>query len=80
MDEHLGKFTLHFVAHQMPEGGWDPFVSVDCFDTTSHDFVLLIDKHRASRLPLPSYEEAMEVARQEGHRLVRELESGGLPR
>ncbi|MDB5798871.1 MAG: hypothetical protein JWP36_2773 [Paucimonas sp.] len=76
MDEHLGPYTLHLVAYELPDGTWDPFLSIDRFDESVGDFRRVLDKHRVAEKGVATYEEAMEAARRAGNGLVQQWQRG----
>lgn len=68
--ETIGQFQLHLIAHELPAGGWDPFVSIFRFDTAKEDFECVIDKqHIDGRFD--SYEAAIDAAALAGNELIR---------
>lgn len=68
--ETIGKHQLHLVAYELPNGRWDPFLSVYRFDEEAEDFRCVIEKYHASEVPLESYEAAIEEARRVGNQLI----------
>ncbi|MGE5650237.1 hypothetical protein [Noviherbaspirillum sp. UKPF54] len=74
--ETVGKYQLHLIAHELSgTRGWDAYVSIHKFDDAAQDFKCVLDKHHAGDEPLPSYEEAIDMARRVGNTL---LEKGNL--
>jgi hypothetical protein len=74
--ETIGHYQLHLIAYEVSGTGlWDPFVTIFRFDDDAGDFKCVLEKHHASDKPLPSHEEAIEVARRIGTALV---EAGNL--
>lgn len=69
--ETVGQVQLHLVAHELPGGRWDPFVSVYRFDSEKEDFECVIDRHHVSG-PFDSYEAAIDAATRAGNDLIRE--------
>lgn len=72
--ETVGKFQLHLIAHELSAPNattWDPFVEVYRFDDAAQDFRCVQQKVRASHEPCATYEEAIERARLEGNRLIK---------
>lgn len=70
--ETVENFQLHLIAHELPNGKWDPFVSIFQFDESAQDFKCVYERHRASKEPLGSYDEAIEVARRAGNALLKQ--------
>jgi hypothetical protein len=68
--ETVGNYQLHLVAHELPDGRWDPFVAVFEFDNAAQDFKCIQEKQRAGNEPSPSYSEAIEIARRVGNALL----------
>ena len=68
--ESVGKYQLHLIAHELPVGGWDPFVTVMQFDDGKQDFRCALEKQRAASEPCPSYEAAIEAARRAGNAFI----------
>lgn len=74
--ETIGKYQLHLIAHELASPpGWDPFIEIFKFDDGANDFRRVLEKRHASTHPLPSYEEAIDVARRTGTALI---ENGNL--
>ncbi|KIF80700.1 hypothetical protein [Noviherbaspirillum autotrophicum] len=74
--ETIGKYQLHLIAHELPgTRGWHPYVSIHKFDDAAQDFICVLDKHHAGDEALPSYDEAIDMARRVGTAL---LEKGNL--
>jgi len=73
IEEILGQYQLHLIAHELPGGGkWDPFVAVFKFDEKLQDFVCVYEMQRASDKPLSNYDEAIEAARRAGNALLKQ--------
>lgn len=70
--ETVGHFQLHLIAHELPSGKWDPFVSIFKFDESVQDFKCVYERHRASEEPLGSYDEAIDVAQRAGNALLEQ--------
>lgn len=73
--ETIGKYQLHFIAHETAASRWDPFVTIMKFDDAAQNFVCVLDKHHVGT-PQASYEAAIEAARVAGNAFMR---SGGDP-
>lgn len=69
--ETVGQFQLHLIAHELPNGGWDPFVSIFRFDARAEDFECVVDKHHVNG-HFDSYEAAIDAATKTGNSLIRE--------
>lgn len=69
--ETVGKYQLHLIAHELPGGGWDPFVSIHRFDDEAQDFRCVLEKHHASEHPISDYQEAIDVARRAGNEFLK---------
>ncbi|GIZ53888.1 hypothetical protein [Noviherbaspirillum aridicola] len=69
--ETVGQYQLHLIAHELPAGGWDPFVSIFRFDAGKEDFECVVDKHHVDG-HFDSYEAAIEAATRTGNKLIRE--------
>lgn len=69
--ETVGQCQLHLVAHELPTGGWDPFVSVYRFDSGAQDFRCVVDKHHVPGR-FDSYEAAIDAATHVGNTLIRD--------
>ena len=52
--ETVENFQLHLIAHELPNGKWDPFVSIFQFNESAQDFKCVYERHRASEEPLDS--------------------------
>ncbi|MDO8299508.1 hypothetical protein [Lacisediminimonas sp.] len=72
MEEHLGPYTLHFIAHEMPDGTWRSFITIDTFDESAHDFRRLVEKQPIGVSGFRSRLAAIEAARQAGNRMVED--------
>jgi len=69
--ETVGNYQLHLIAHELPDGHWDPFIAVFKFDNAAQDFTCVQSKQRAATEPCSSYEDAIEAARRAGNALVQ---------
>jgi hypothetical protein len=72
MDQHLGPYTLHFIAHETEDGTWSAFITIDKFDESVHDFRRIVEKHPVGVPGLPSRQAAIEAASQAGTRMVED--------
>jgi hypothetical protein len=71
--ETIGKYQLHFIAHELGSSGeWEPFVTIFKFDDARQDFVCVLEKRRASDHRFTDYEQAIEAARKTGNELIAE--------
>lgn len=64
--ETVGKYQIHLIAHELPDGRWDPFVAVFKFDDKSQDFKCVQEKQRANDGPCTTYADAIDAARRTG--------------
>ena len=64
--ETVGKYQLHLIAIELPDGRWDPFVTIFKFDDTVQDFICVLGKRRAAKAPCANYDEAIDAARRAG--------------
>lgn len=69
--ETIGKYQLHLIAHEVPGGGWDPYVSVFKFDDEAQDFICIVEKHRASDHAIADYNEAIKAAACAGNAYIK---------
>lgn len=69
--ETIGKYQLHLIAHELPKGTWDPFITILRFDDEKQDFRCVLEKRRAGDNPCSSYEDAIDVARRAGTSLIQ---------
>lgn len=69
--ETIGQYQLHLVAHELPAGGWDPFVSVYRFDAAKEDFECVVDKYHVTG-HFDSYEAAIDAATHTGNQLIQD--------
>lgn len=70
--ETVGPYQLRLIAHELSAiNAWDPFVEVYRFDEVAQDFKCVHEKFRATSEPCSTYEEAIELARQAGNRLIQ---------
>lgn len=69
--ETVGQYQLHLIAHELPAGGWDPFVSVYRFDSASEDFQCVLEKRHVEG-HFDSYESAIRAAVETGNLLIRQ--------
>ncbi|HEY8606658.1 MAG TPA: hypothetical protein VIM12_06055 [Noviherbaspirillum sp.] len=69
--ETVGQYQLHLIAHELPAGGWDPFVSIYRFDSRADNFQCVLDKrHVEGRFE--SYEDAIDAAVRAGNTLIKD--------
>lgn len=73
--ETIGDYRLHLIAHELPGGGWDSFISVFKFDMEAGDFKCVLEKRPATEVKCESYEEAVNAASEYGKQVIRELRS-----
>lgn len=69
--ETIGKYQLHLIAHELPKGEWDPFITILRFDDEQQDFRCVLEKQRAGDHPCASYEDAIDVARRAGTSIIQ---------
>lgn len=68
--ETIDKYQLHLIAHELPNGRWDPFVEIFKFDDTAQDFKCVQPRQRVGNDSCASYAEAIEAARCAGSVLM----------
>lgn len=72
--ETIGNYQVHLIAHELSESGkWDPFFSILKFDNAVDDFVCVFEKHHVEGEARPSYEAAIEAARQAANKVIETL-------